>query len=255
MICPVCDTMLDKDCNNCPTCGLTRSLIEAEMEEEGEIAPDVGEVVANIDQSMIEEDEEDIFDFVKKFRKPVWEDEEGHQLTEEDVQATEEEIRSVEEISDEIVVFECPLCAAEVGEDETECPNCGAIFEEEDLEVRWEEEFEKVKVGLAEIRNSPISSKALKKMVRDAVNSKKNGDLDTAVDTVIEANEIYGQLEEYLLMLDRSKKNLKKMKDLGMDYHDYVERLKQSKNMVDSGRVEDGLELSSSILADLSKRI
>lgn len=39
-----------------------------------------------------------------------------------------EEVEEVEEI----VTFACPICDSEVGENDSQCPNCGAIFEEEE---------------------------------------------------------------------------------------------------------------------------
>ncbi len=107
--CPECGQDTDTTEDVCPMCGYDLEDIHAEEVEDllTEIDDDTYEVKGGNSDAILEK--------IKHF-------------------ASKDEVsRKIQEKKDKErkeMVFECPLCGAEVHEDATKCPGCGAIFED-----------------------------------------------------------------------------------------------------------------------------
>ncbi len=113
--CPVCESDLSKQIEECPECGVFIDLFDVDVDLNSEIPK---RSIEKVKEMIIEEGEdEELIEAIKEIEF------EGEQ-SEEDVE--------------EIVTFACPICESEVGEDDAECPNCGAIFEVEEEESEEE---------------------------------------------------------------------------------------------------------------------
>ncbi len=237
----------------------------------------MGDIIDDITDDRLKESEDEIFNIVKKLNNSkelngdetveVTGDETVEVTGDETVELTGDETVEVtgdetveltgDETVEEVVIFECPICSAEVEETDSECPGCGAIFEddEEDIEELLDEELSNARNGLVEIRDLPISPDALKDLVKQSVTMKKEGDLERALEKAVEANDLRHKLEEFVNILSDSKKMLKKMKENGMDYMGHMKDLKDSKNMVELGDVHGGLESSRQTYTEILKKI
>ncbi len=104
----------------CPECGETVSL-------EGDECPNCGYDISEI---RVEKEFDKIMDMIDDDTYKV-KDADSNSLVDKikGLAPKEQVVESPKgEGEDEVVVYECPLCGAEVAEDEDECPSCGAIF-------------------------------------------------------------------------------------------------------------------------------
>ena len=119
--CPRCESIISASDDECPHCGL--DLDEWEEEEK------VNELLSKVDDDTYQitgNDKESVLDGIKELAK-VEKKKLGKEIFEDAEDQEEEEIW--EESDEYEEVFECPICGAEVSEDDEECPNCGAVFE------------------------------------------------------------------------------------------------------------------------------
>ncbi len=145
MTCPVCDSEVPEEKDECPVCGA--NLVPFKENFEGDIDESSMEKVIDL---ISDEDEElfedlDIDDDLNLDEEEDTEEEaldggEEKELIDDikDLGLTEEEDEPEKE-EREIITFECPVCNSEVSEDASECPNCGVVFEEESGEEEVEE--------------------------------------------------------------------------------------------------------------------
>ncbi|MEF8835625.1 MAG: hypothetical protein V5A76_05670 [Candidatus Thermoplasmatota archaeon] len=123
--CPVCDSSLPGEAEECSNCGAILKLFDIDIDIDEGVSKESIERVKNL---ILEEGEDE--ELLEKFREIefspiVNEDKEGEEV-------------------EEVVTFACPICDSEVGENASQCPNCGAIFEEENDEEDFEEEAETI---------------------------------------------------------------------------------------------------------------
>ncbi len=236
LVCPICDVELEDA--QCPKCGITQSIVELEESMEDFIHEEIEEVARDLEKDLFEMEEDEIFDVMRKFG------------------AASNGVEAEEELPEkkEIVVFECPLCGAEVGEDETKCPGCGAIFEEEDEEdeVSPEEQFKLVfsraKTELNRLRSTPVSESMVKDLIKQAVLARNEGNYGKAIDRAREAIEVSDRIETFVSTIHEAKEYLKEIKRNGGNYRNYLEALVKAKDMIEKGQIEEGLEESKRIL-------
>ena len=126
--CHICGSEIPDDSSECPECGLNVDLFDIdEMETELEDEEKVEKVFESI---LTEEkrDETELLEQLKEIGGGTDDKVEGAEERGETEEETEEP--KDEEETEEEITFECPVCETEVSEDDTECPECGAIFEE-----------------------------------------------------------------------------------------------------------------------------
>lgn len=118
--CPECGDELNKEREKCPNCGAMIEKVEVKK---------VRETLNMIDDETFkikEGDSDTLVNNIKELgsldRKQDETSNEEMDIEKKDVEETEDEI--------EVVVYECPICGAEVSEEDDECPECGAIFED-----------------------------------------------------------------------------------------------------------------------------
>lgn len=126
--CPNCGATVAILSDECPNCGFD---IRGYVKDEKLI-----DLMEDIDDETYEV-KGDTSSIIKKIKKLGQDDIEMEELVEEvEVGETEvegEEMLEEEDLEDEEeveeIIYECPLCGEEVGEDDDQCPNCGAVFE------------------------------------------------------------------------------------------------------------------------------
>lgn len=124
-ICPICDSLIDRGDKKCSFCGTDLSIFEVEIEEafkeeERLVEETFSELVGEAKEEKIEEQkeiEEEQPDAIEAAEPTVEEEAEG---------AKEPAVEEAE------LAFECPACGGTVSESDKTCPNCGAIFTEEE---------------------------------------------------------------------------------------------------------------------------
>jgi len=126
--CPVCDNNLSEEQEACPNCGAPMKLFDIDVDTSGGVSKEEIEKVRSL---ILEEGEDD--ELLEEIREM-----DLSPIVTEDEETTSSDKEEVEEI----VTFACPICDSEVGENDPQCPNCGAIFEEESDEETSEEQVE-----------------------------------------------------------------------------------------------------------------
>lgn len=254
--CPVCESEIPSESEKCPECGVDLSLFDIDISETSiESEKDIKEIMGKL-----LDDEEDL-DFI----------EELEDIDEEDIQDTEglEDVKDAleeEDTEEEVVMFACPICDAEVSEDASECPQCGAIFEEDDEEEEVEEELAEEDIeqmitdarkALSEARNTKIDIGDIKGLMKQAIGKKNKGDFGEALeifkDVVKWSEKVTGLYEDII----DAKKGIKKLKKEGIDYKQHLIELKEIKTKADKGNytnAEDSIhDLANRINSDLDK--
>ncbi len=128
--CPVCESDIPDEKEKCPECGALLDMFEFDLDIEEDIPE---ESIEKVKELIVEEGEdEELIEAIKELGSGG---------------------EGVEDV-EEVVTFACPICDSEVGEDDSECPNCGAIFEVEEEEKKDEEKEESISIDIKEEVNS-----------------------------------------------------------------------------------------------------
>ncbi|MBS3817594.1 MAG: DUF835 domain-containing protein [Candidatus Thermoplasmatota archaeon] len=172
------------------------------------------------------------------------------------------------EEEEEPVVYECPNCGAEIGEDENSCDNCGVVFEEEELEENEEEEknienlaeeaLDEAKERLATLRGTKLGLGKLKRSVRRSNQAKKEAGYQEAKDFADEALKAGDDLEEILELCNEAEIKLAESVEKGLikdekSHESELERYKRATNIGVYGAVKENLEDLVKELEDLEK--
>lgn len=105
--CPDCGLLVSSHDEVCPNCGFD---IKGWLDEKT-----LDEILSKMDDETFEirgEDQDSIAEKIKRFAP-------------KDVMTSEREVDAGGKM-----VYECPICGTEVGEDEDKCPVCGALFQD-----------------------------------------------------------------------------------------------------------------------------
>jgi len=195
---------------------------------------------------------------IEKVRSLILEEGEDEELVEEVremefsaiVAKDEETTSSDKEEVEEIVTFACPICDSEVGENDSECPNCGAIFEEESDEetsqddvadismekrkesiiedeekrvmVDFQDEIDFYQKRIDRFENSGLDMKYLKEDVNELENAQNEGgeikceriidEIEDKIEHVENIMEITSKCENFLRVLSE-KIDVSKMEE------------------------------------------
>ncbi|MBS3781003.1 MAG: hypothetical protein KGY66_00155 [Candidatus Thermoplasmatota archaeon] len=137
--CPICDSSLSGEERECPNCGAILWMFDLDVDINEGVPK---ESIERVKDLILEESEdEELLEDIKEM-------EFSDIVTDDEISSGEEE--GVEEI----VTFACPICDSEVGANDSQCPNCGAIFEEESDEEGYNEGEEDVVEGDIELEDT-----------------------------------------------------------------------------------------------------
>lgn len=118
-ICPRCNANIPEGAKQCPECKKNLEGKELDIEDTREVE----ETLEMVDGETFEikSGESDVL--IEKIKKIG---------SSKDSKKEEIEVRDPKDTEDveEVVVYECPVCESTVREDDEQCPDCGAIFEE-----------------------------------------------------------------------------------------------------------------------------
>lgn len=243
--CPVCETDIDEDSEKCPNCGITKTVIHLERNMDEDLNGDIDDIFDHIEDDLIEAEEHEVTSLIKTMSSIGFGDESKVSM----------ESHESEEGSEELV-FECPICGEEVGENDTECPGCGAIFEtgkeeEEDLRDEFEDVFKKAKKKLADARKLPLCIDVVKDLVRQATIAKNEEDFDRGIERASEAIQVCYNIEEFLELVKEIKGEIKKKKERGEEFKKELQDILQAKEEVEKGKVINGLKMAKEVKKSL----
>ncbi len=149
-----------------------------------------------------------------------------------------------EDISSDVIVFECPLCHVDVAEDAKKCPNCGAIFEDdEEQEEEFNNKIAEAKQRLAEARDTKLGINYLKELLKEAVTAGKNEDYTKGIQKADECINSALKVIDIYEMMDFAKTQIEEIKEIGMDHIIHLKNLKEVKEKIDAGDYDEALVL------------
>ncbi len=166
--CPVCNSVLLEEVEECPNCGAVLKLFDIDVDIDEDLSKAAFEKV----KSLILEEGED-----EELIEEIGEMEFSDIANEGDETIPAEETEEFEEI----VTFACPICDSEVGENDTQCPNCGAIFEgasdeEEEPLVDFQDEIDSYQKRIRQFERLGLGMKYLKEDVSELEDAQNKGD-------------------------------------------------------------------------------
>lgn len=226
-ICPVCDANIPANSKKCPYCGVVTEFF-AQDEDVPEFQGGE-ERFKNMVYSLQGSDEEDIIEGLRRLG-----------------QGSDE--------GDELIVFECPVCQANVAEDDSVCPSCGAIFEErpeDDKKEELEGLINEVRAKLSQCRETNFDLTVLKNYMRTAVKAEKKEDYGEGIKAAGEALSVSEKMLSMFDLLNQSKERLKSMKELGLEFAPHLEKIKTAKKQADSGDLEEAMEAMDSVMDEM----
>ncbi|MFO7792572.1 MAG: hypothetical protein R6W73_06280 [Candidatus Saliniplasma sp.] len=265
--CPVCESSIPSDSDKCPECGVDLSLFDIDVSEASiESEEDIKEIMDKLT------DEDEDLEFINELKS----------IDDEDIQDVEgiDKVReAVEDEAEDEVLFECPVCEAEVSEEDSECPQCGAIFEEdeeveeeeveeeevEEEEVEYdglskdelEEKLTEARKSLSEARKSKIKVDDIKSLMVQGIKNKKDGELIEAKENFEDVVKWSKKVADLYGLIIDAKGGIKELKEKGIDYKDHLKELKKIKEKADKGNytaAEEMIEnLSEQIQTELEK--
>ncbi|MEF8873172.1 MAG: hypothetical protein V5A88_00710 [Candidatus Thermoplasmatota archaeon] len=269
--CPVCDSKIPQDRDECPNCGADLSLFGEDMDLDDDISEDAMEKVMGM---VMEEEEVDSIDDIEDLdmlddeldEEEIEEGEErGEELQDEliedikDLGLSEDELgegieeqaereEEMEEDTERIITFECPICESEVSENASECPNCGVVFEEEEEEGEEEEEY----TEMEDVEYEGIEWE------EDTGDEKSSEEKD----------DIYSDFEELDSILDEQMKEEERVRDFQErvesfeekiesleDFDITVDEIKSDLDGVRNAFEEDEEERGKTLLGKIEERI
>ncbi|MFP4141750.1 MAG: zinc ribbon domain-containing protein [Thermoplasmata archaeon] len=112
-VCPRCNASIPKGAEKCPECKKNLERRELDVDERRKVEETL-DMVDGETYEIKSEESDALIENIKKIGAS------NYSSRDEDVTSEEKEI----------IVYECPVCGANVSEDDEKCHNCGAIFEE-----------------------------------------------------------------------------------------------------------------------------
>lgn len=285
IVCPVCDSEIPAESEKCPVCGVDLNLFDiADEIETGEPEEDISGMIETLEGDI---EDEELIETIKTIGGGGAGHEEGREEIEEEVkeEVTEEEIEEdvdlelEEEVEDEeveeeideseMIVFECPECGAEVPEDANKCPSCGIEFaeaeefeeevEEEEIDPelveRFDEELAKVRSKISDLRDTKIDINDIKTLLKRTVQEKKADNYEKGLELLEEISKHSEQVFGIFHKIKECKGKILEMKDLGIDYEEEIDKLKEAKKLADEGDYASSIEYLESMYENCDQQI
>jgi len=239
--CPICGTQISEDSDRCPICGVTQKIIDLEKDIGDDLDGNVDEIFDHLEHDLEDIEEHEITSVIKQISAIGY----GDEGVTRDLHESEEGEHSGE------MVFECPLCGTEVGENDSECPGCGAIFEtgeeEEDIVDEFERSFEEAKKKLANVRKLPLKIDIVKDLVRQATLAKNEEDFSRGLERSQEAIQVCNNIEEFLVIVKEVKGVIKEKKEKGEEFKEPLKNILEAKGEVEKGKIKSGLDIARDV--------
>ncbi|MFP4001689.1 MAG: hypothetical protein ACLFU5_07295 [Thermoplasmata archaeon] len=237
-VCPVCESTIPEGEEKCPECGLLIGKFDFDVDVENDVPK---KSIERVKELLMEEGDEGLVEIIEDLEIP------GEEVEEEEVE--------------EIVTFACPICDAEVEENDTECPNCGAIFEvEEESEeeevseeevsesIDIEEELDFYQTRVAVYENSGLDMEYIKEDIDEFKEAAEQGDgkrcdrisqkIEENLDHAEDISECSKRVEHYLEALSEKtdtspmEKELSKVYE-GCEIGEYLIASKKASDVLD----------------------
>lgn len=238
--CPICGTEMDEDDDRCPICGVTQKIIDLEKDMGDELNGNVDDIFEHLEHDLEDIEEHEITSIIKQMSAIGY----GEESVTRDVHESEEGHPGE-------MVFECPLCGTEVGENDSECPGCGAIFEtgeeEEDIVDEFERSFEEAKKKLANVRKLPLKIDIVKDLVRQATLARNEEDYSRGLKRAQEAIQVCNNIEEFLIIVKEVKGVIKERKEKGEEFKEPLKNILEAKEKVEKGKIKSGLDIAKDV--------
>lgn len=222
--CPVCESTIQDGEEKCPECGALIDKLDFDVDVEEDVPK---KSIERVKELIMEEGDEELIETIKNLSL-----------------IDEEEEEEVEEV----VTFACPICDAEVGEDATECPNCGAIFEveeeemeeeEEPISIDIEDELESYQKSIHLYEHSGLDMEYIKNDIDDLKEAAEEGEKE-------KCEQISQQIEEDLDHAEDINKCIKR----GEHYLEALsEKTETSSLQDDLSKVFEGCEIGEYLVA------
>ncbi len=190
--CPLCGETIPTSVEVCPYCGAHLDIFELEEEMLGTDTSPLESFLESIGDSE-DVDPEKLLEEMQNIlgSSPAAGVSESAEteiaydagITEVDQEEDEED----SEDSFEEVEYVCPVCEQPVKEEDLICPHCGAIFveDEEDMKALLEEQLEEAKSLIKDLRHIGTDVSDITPFLKNANISKRKGDIETALENAI----------------------------------------------------------------------
>lgn len=286
--CPVCGTIVSAEDSKCPNCGAIFETDEEEIETEkvDELEDGIDYVEeelerledSKIDLTYLNNGLNDLIDSYEESRY-----EEGVEILEvletqiedikEIIRLTEISKDHLDFISDktDITAFEKRLDnlidKAEVGEYKQSLKEAKELnqdlekikseYEEEEETLRndLESEMSKAKERLSEVRGKKINISDIKEHMKNAVAAKKGNEYSEGIENAKEVVEKSEYVLTIIDLIDKGKNKIKELKNKGISYDTYLEKLKEGKSQADDSSYELSIDTLEDVLDDLEKEL
>ena len=189
--CPLCGETIPASAEVCPYCGAHLDIFELEEELADEdtsplesFLESIGDAEDVDPEKLLEEMQSILGGTPLDMEQNGGEVEEGTEIPEGSDSNPEE---SAEVMEEEEVEYLCPVCEKPVGEEDLICPHCGAIFveDEEDMKVLLDEQMEEAKSLVKDLRKVGVDVSDITPFLKKANVSKRKGDIETALESAI----------------------------------------------------------------------
>ncbi len=157
----------------------------------------------------------------------------------------------------ESLVFECSACGATVKRHETECPSCGAVFEEEekkDREQKFKELREECDQKLSELSKEPGPTDYLEKLIDEAKDLASSTRFFRAIGKLEKGLEFAEKLEKFNKDLEKLEKNIENWKEKDLNYKSLQEKGQKAKERMSKGRYEYAFSILEKGLRRVERR-
>ncbi len=210
--CPLCGATIPADAEVCPYCGAQLDIFNMDEEiEDIDTTPfesfldSIGDSEDVDPEKLLEEmqsilgadiDQEDEDSSDKGDVESIEGSEAPHtgsfeenevQSQENGFESSQDESVSSEGDEEELVEYVCPVCGQTVGEDDLICPHCGAIFveDEEDMKALLENELDQAKTLIKDLRSIGVDVSDITPFLKNANIAKRKGETETALENAI----------------------------------------------------------------------
>ena len=183
--CPLCGETIPASAEVCPSCGAHLDIFELEEELADEDTSPLESFLESIGDSE-DVDPEKLLEEMQSILggTPADFDEGGMEETDEEQAVSEDD---ADEVVEEEVEYVCPVCDQPVAEEDLICPHCGAIFveDEEDMKALLEEQLEEAKRLITALRKAGEDVSDVTPYLKKANISKRKGEIETALENAI----------------------------------------------------------------------
>ncbi len=286
--CPVCGTIVSEEDSKCPNCGAIFETEEEgvepekleELEEGMDYVEDELEELAdsNIDLTYLNNGLNDLIDSyeesryeegleilgvlktqIKDFRKIIKLTENSNNCinTISDKTDTKAFEKRLDSIIDKAEVGEYKPSLKEAKELNQELEQIRSEYEEEKEEVKkeFESKMKNAKKHLNKVRGKKIDISDIKNCMKKAVSSKKKNEYSEGIEHAEDVITKSESVLEVIDLIEAGKDKIRKLKNEGASYSQYLEKLKKGKSEADESEYDLSIETLEAVLDELEEEL